>query len=173
MEKRRIIKKGIIFFIIGVLIIIVGIQLLFPTLRAEYSQLTENGEWVDFVAAIIILCVPILLLGVFMLYKANTCRIALSVNSSVLARVSKIRIEERCDTDGRTWDAHCVYINYNYCGTVYNNILWYEAETRNKLKKTLQKELSQFPKKGETFEVYVDPKKPNKVLSKAPFKIVN
>ena len=117
---------------------------------------------------------PILfVIGLYMLLKANTYRTALAKNAKVTARVSKIGTENCEDTDGRTWIEHCVYVDYEYNGKKYKNIYWYGAETKNKFTSRLLKELSQFPKRGETFQIYINPQKPNKILSKAPFRIIN
>lgn len=131
-----------------------------------------NGGIGDYIA-IFIPFIPLLLIGVYMIRKANSYRAAIFKNTKVTARVSKIGTEICEDTDGRTWSEYCVYVDYEYNGKKHKNIYWYGAETKNKFKSRLEKELSQFPKKGETFEIYINPQKPNEILSKAPFRIVN
>ena len=133
--------------------------------QENYGFDSGNGS---FIGALIFLVI-----GLYMLCKANTYRMAFSKNAKVNARVSKIGTENCEDTDGRTWLEHCVYVDYEYNGKKYKNIYWYGAETKNKFKSRLEKELSQFPKRGETFQIYINPKKPNEILSKAPFRIVN
>lgn len=108
-----------------------------------------------------------------MIHKGNSYRTSITKNAKVTVRVSRIGTENREDTDGRSWLEHCVYVDYEYNGKKYKNIYWYGAETKNKFRSTLEKELKQFPKKGETFQVYINPNQPTEILSKAPFKIVN
>lgn len=137
--------------------------------QENYGFSSGNGNS----AGTLIIFVPILLIGLFMFRKANSYRAAIFKNTKVTARVSKIGTENCEDTDGRTWLEHCVYVDYEYNGKKYKNIYWYGAETKNKFKSRLEKELSQFPKRGETFQIYINPQKPNEILSKAPFRIVN
>lgn len=131
-----------------------------------------NGGVGDF-AGMLILFIPLLFFGIYMIHKGNSYRTSITKNAKVTVRVSRIGTENREDTDGRSWLEHCVYVDYEYNGKKYKNIYWYGAETKNKFRSTLEKELKQFPKKGETFQIYINPNKPNEILSKAPFRIVN
>ena len=137
----------------------------------EENQGKNGGIFVFF--APLILFIPLLLFGIYMMRKGNIYRTSIIKNAKVTVCVSKIRTEKCEDTDGRGWFEHCVYVNYEYNGKKYKNIYWYGAETKNKFKSTLEKELDQFPKKGETFQIYINPNKPSEILSKAPFRIVN
>ena len=62
-----------------------------------------NGGMDDFVAPILLVDLPILLFGVFLLNKANTYRKALSSDSTITARVTKITKEEHSDSE----DSYC------------------------------------------------------------------
>lgn len=127
----------------------------------------------DLVACVILVSIPFLLLGIYLIYRGNIYRIAITNDTKVTVTISTIEIEDCYDLDGRHWLEYCVYVNYEYNGEKYKNIYWYGAETKNKSHRRLQKELEQFPQKGETFQIYINHNNPSKILSKAPFRIVN
>lgn len=120
-----------------------------------------------------VLFILILFFGIYIIRKGNAYRKAIIKNTIVTVCVSKIGTENCEDTDGRRWLEYCVYVDYEYNGKKYKNIYWYGAETKNKSNRRLEKELKQFPEKGEIFQIYINPNKPCEILSKAPFKIVN
>lgn len=120
-----------------------------------------------------LISVPLSFFGVYLLRRGISYSTALCRNTNVTARVSELGTEDCEDSDGRSWIEYCVYVDYEYDGKKYEKIYWYGAQTKNKTVRRLTKELSRFPKKGETFQIYINPQKPNEVLSKAPFRIIN